>query len=71
MVFVLSDSVNSYLVVDHEFSYYDDKNARIVLFGADHKLKPRTFVNAESIQRSEIIEYAKMQVHILSSIVES
>jgi hypothetical protein len=48
-----------YLVAEQKFEIYDDPNARLVLIGANHRAFRRTFINLDSIQRTEIYEYAK------------
>eukprot|EP01116_Phalansterium_solitarium_P017255 TRINITY_DN419_c0_g3_i1.p1 TRINITY_DN419_c0_g3~~TRINITY_DN419_c0_g3_i1.p1 ORF type:complete len:1300 (-),score=327.77 TRINITY_DN419_c0_g3_i1:476-4375(-) len=47
-----------YMIAEHEFSYFDNPNARLVLLGADHKRSKRTFVSPDAIQRTEVVEYA-------------
>jgi hypothetical protein len=47
------------MVTEYEFDFFDNQNTRVALLGGDHKLRPRTFVNPDSIQRTEIIEYAR------------
>eukprot|EP01114_Cavostelium_apophysatum_P018222 TRINITY_DN5596_c0_g1_i1.p1 TRINITY_DN5596_c0_g1~~TRINITY_DN5596_c0_g1_i1.p1 ORF type:complete len:1432 (-),score=344.82 TRINITY_DN5596_c0_g1_i1:13-4308(-) len=48
-----------YMIVGHEFDYVDNKNARLVLLGADHKLKPHSLGFIEAIQRTEIVEFSR------------
>eukprot|EP01117_Protostelium_nocturnum_P011979 TRINITY_DN4388_c1_g1_i1.p1 TRINITY_DN4388_c1_g1~~TRINITY_DN4388_c1_g1_i1.p1 ORF type:complete len:1334 (-),score=316.62 TRINITY_DN4388_c1_g1_i1:33-4034(-) len=48
-----------YMLADHDFEYFDNPHSRLVLLGADHKTKPRNFINGEAIRCSEIVEYSK------------
>jgi len=46
-----------YLVAEQQLG--SDLQSRLVLIGADHRLRPRTFVSPQAIQRTELYEYAK------------
>ncbi len=48
-----------YLLADHALQELDNPNSRVVLLGADHKLRRRLFVAADALQRSEILEYSR------------
>lgn len=48
-----------YLVAEASFELYSD-SARLCLIGADHWNFPRTYASPEAIQRTELLEYAKV-----------
>jgi hypothetical protein len=48
-----------YVLAQAPFLPVSDSNARLVLVGGDHKRRPNGFVSAESVQRSEVLEYCK------------
>ncbi len=48
-----------YVLAQAPFLPVTDSNARLVLVGGDHKRRPNSFVSAESVQRSEVLEYCK------------
>ena len=48
-----------YVLAQTPIREISDPNARLVLIGGDHKRSPGSFVTPESVQRSEIWEYAK------------
>ncbi|KAL6071021.1 COPII coat assembly protein SEC16 [Balamuthia mandrillaris] len=48
-----------YLLAEHPFGQFENPNARLILLGADHKTQRNYFINAESMQRTEVFEYTK------------
>lgn len=48
-----------YLVAETPFGPFENPNSRLILIGGDHKTQSRLFVSPESVQRTEVFEYAK------------